>query len=58
METPEANTGKEWSEMDIRDLCQSIKTGDSAAETAQFLWRTIGEVQEKAAELGLSFCGS
>ena len=35
--------------MDIRDLCQSIKTGNSAAVTAQFLWRTIGEVQEKAA---------
>jgi hypothetical protein len=54
MET--ANAGREWSEMDIIDLNQCIKTGDSAAQTATFLRRTIGEVSEKAAELGLSFC--
>ena len=52
-----ANTGKEWSEMDVIDLRQSIKTGDSAEMTAQFLRRSIGEVREKATELGLSFCG-
>jgi hypothetical protein len=56
MET--ANAGREWSEMDIRDLHQCIKTGDSAAQTATFLRRTIGEVSKKAAELGLSFCGT
>ena len=54
MET--ANAGREWSEMDIMDLHQCIKTGDSAAQTATFLRRTIGEVSKKAAELGLSFC--
>jgi hypothetical protein len=43
--------------MDIIDLRQCIKTGDSAEETAQFLRRSIGEVREKVAELGLSFCG-
>jgi hypothetical protein len=60
METPDrnANAGKEWSEMDIIDLRQSIKTGDPATETAKFLRRTIGEVCEKATELGLSFCGT
>jgi hypothetical protein len=57
MKMPGANTGNEWSEMDIIDLRQSIKTGDSAEATAQFLRRSIGEVREKAAELGLSFCG-
>ena len=40
------------------DLHQCIKTGDSAAQTATFLRRTIGEVSKKAAELGLSFCGT
>ena len=54
MET--ANAGREWSEMDIIDLRQCIKTGNSAAQAATFLRRTIGEVSEKAAELGLSFC--
>jgi hypothetical protein len=58
METPDSNAGNEWSEMDIIDLRQSIKTGDSATETAKFLRRTIGEVREKATELGLSFCGT
>jgi hypothetical protein len=58
METPDSNAGKVWSEMDIMDLRQSIKTGDSAEETAKFLRRTVGEVREKAAELGLSFCGT
>lgn len=56
METPGADAGKEWSEMDIIDLRQCIKTGDCAEETAQFLRRSIGEVREKVAELGLSFC--
>jgi hypothetical protein len=56
MET--ANAGREWSEMDIIDLRQCIKTGDSVAQTATFLRRTIGEVSEKAAELGLSFRGT
>ena len=56
MET--ANAGREWSEMDIIDLRQCIKTGDSAVQTATFLRRTIGEVSKKAAELGLSFCGT
>jgi hypothetical protein len=58
METPDSNAGRGWSEMDIMDLRQSIKTGDSAEETAKFLLRTVGEVREKAAELGLSFCGA
>ena len=57
METPRANAGKEWSPMDVIDLRQCIKTGDSAEETAQFLHRSVGEVREKAIELGLSFCG-
>jgi hypothetical protein len=58
METPDSNAGKGWSEMDIIDLRQSIKTGDSAEESAKFLRRAVGEVREKAAELGLSFCGA
>src|SRR5580700_5584829 len=38
MET--ANAGREWSEMDIIDLRQCIKTGNSAAQAATFLRRT------------------
>ena len=54
MET--ANAGREWSEMDIIDLRQCIKRATPRAQAATFLRRTIGEVSEKAAELGLSFC--
>jgi len=57
METPDANAGKEWAVMDIIDLRQCVKTGSSAEETAHFLRRPIDEVRDKAAELGLSFCG-
>jgi len=57
METPDANAGKEWAVMDIIDLRQCVKTGSSAEETAHFLRRPIDEVHDKAAELGLSFCG-
>jgi hypothetical protein len=49
MET--ANAGRDWSEMDIIDLRQCIKTGDSAAQTATFLRRT-----DPAHELEVSDC--
>ena len=55
MET--ANAGREWSEMDIIDLRECIKTGDFVAQTATFLRRTIGEVSKKRRSLGCRSAG-
>jgi hypothetical protein len=53
----DANDGKEWSEMDIEDLKNSVSRGHSPEQIAEFLCRsgTIGEVCRKAEELGLQF---
>ena len=51
METPSANSGKDWSETDLTDLQHCIKIGMSETAIAGFLRRTIIEVRERAAEL-------
>jgi hypothetical protein len=45
------NSGKEWSEMDLFDLANSIRLKNPIEEIAQFLCRSGREVREKTAEL-------
>jgi hypothetical protein len=49
----DANSGKPWSEEDVRDLQDSLDHGDTFAEAARFLCRDQDEVQQKARALGL-----
>jgi hypothetical protein len=51
----DANEDQPWSQMDIEDLKASHAYGDDIEQIASFLCRRIGEVREKAAELGLQF---
>jgi hypothetical protein len=53
IERPNLNTGTPWSEMDLFDLRNSLKQGDAPEKVADFLCRTLSEVREKMAELGL-----
>jgi hypothetical protein len=46
------NTGKEWSEMDDRDLRQATTFANDTAEIADFLCRDVEEVRERARQLG------
>ena len=50
---PDINSGKPWSEMDVADLRQSIRWGDSIEGTALFLCRSVLETTAKAKHLGL-----
>ena len=50
-EMTDINSGKAWSEMDIRDLQNAIRRGETAEEIATFLCRDIDEVQAKITEL-------
>jgi hypothetical protein len=45
------NSGKPWSAMDVADLKQCLKLGDSTKAIAEFLCREPGEVRAKIAEL-------
>jgi len=49
------NDGKEWSEMDLRDLRAAIENGATFEDAALFLCRasTVDDVAQKARELGL-----
>jgi hypothetical protein len=47
------NAGKAWSEMDLFDLQNHLGEGASTEETADFLMRSVEEVEVKARELGL-----
>jgi hypothetical protein len=47
------NAGKAWSEMDVFDLRNHLAEGASVEETAEFLMRSVEEVEVKARELGL-----
>jgi hypothetical protein len=47
------NSGKAWSEMDVRDLYASVAYGDTIDETACHLCRSIEETKAKVKELGL-----
>ena len=48
---PDLNTGKDWSEMDLFDLANSVRLGDPVEEIAGFLCRSRREVRDKIAEL-------
>jgi hypothetical protein len=50
-DTPDLNTGKPWSEMDLFDLANSVRLGDPIDEIAGFLCRSRREVRDKIAEL-------
>jgi hypothetical protein len=53
----DANDGKHWSEMDVRNLMASLRCGDTIEEAAERLCRsgTVDEVRRKAEELGLKY---
>jgi hypothetical protein len=48
---PDLNAGKEWSEMDLFDLANSVRLKNLIEEIAMFLCRSQREVREKIAEL-------
>jgi len=50
-DSPDINTGKAWSGVDLFDLANSIRLRDSVEEIATFLCRSRHEVREKIAEL-------
>jgi hypothetical protein len=45
------NAGKEWSEMDLFDLANSVRLKNPIEEIAMFLCRSLREEREKIAEL-------
>jgi hypothetical protein len=51
---PDLNAGKEWSEMDLFDLANSVRLNQPVEEVAMFLCRSRLEVSNKVAELGQS----
>jgi hypothetical protein len=48
---PDLNTGKEWSEMDLFDLANSVRLNQPVEEIAMFVCRSRREVRDKMAEL-------
>ena len=53
----DANDGKYWSQMDVRNLMASLRSGNAIEDVAQHLCRsgTVDEVRRKAEELGLKY---
>jgi hypothetical protein len=53
---PDANDGKQWSEIDLEDLALALKDGGAIEGAAFFLGRagTVENVRRKAEELGLA----
>jgi hypothetical protein len=51
MEELNANSGKEWSDMDVADLQQCVKIGMADTDIASFLRRSTEEIRERAAKL-------
>lgn len=49
------NSHSPWSEWDEQDIRYAVEHGQSLAETAIFLCRTLYEVRDKAKEMGLAF---
>ena len=45
------NAGKDWSPMDMEDLFDFHETGSPVAEIADYLCRTVDEVQAKIDEV-------
>jgi hypothetical protein len=48
---PDLNASKEWSEMDLFDLANSVRLNQPVEEIAMFPCRSRREVREKIAEL-------
>ena len=48
---PNINSGRPWSEMDLADLTDCLKLGESTEQIADFLCRDAKEVEAKVAEL-------
>jgi hypothetical protein len=48
---PAVNSGKPWSEMDLRDLDLELKARRSVAEIAELLCHDVEEVEAEIAEL-------
>ena len=51
MERSYADSGKEWSDMDVADLQHCVKIGMADTDIAGFLRRATEEIRERAAEL-------
>ena len=51
MERSSANSGKEWSDMDVADLQHCVKIGMADTDIAGFLRRPTEEIRARAAEL-------
>jgi hypothetical protein len=51
MERCYANSGKEWSDMDVADLQHCVKIGMADTDIAGFLRRPTEEIRERVAEL-------
>jgi hypothetical protein len=51
MERSYANSGKEWSDMDVAELQHCVKIGMADMDIAEFLRRPTEEIRERAAEL-------
>jgi hypothetical protein len=51
---PDLNASKEWSEMDLFDLANSVRLNQPIEEIAMFLCRSQREVREKIEELDRS----
>jgi hypothetical protein len=53
----DANDGKLWTDMDVRDLMASLRCDDTIEEAARHLCRsgTVDDVRRKAEELGLKY---
>jgi hypothetical protein len=55
MERSYANSGKEWSDMDVADLQQCVKIGMADTDIASFLRRRTEEIRQRATEfVGIS----
>jgi len=48
---PTINAGEPWSAMDLADLDELLTDGGPAAEIAEYLCRTVDEVERKIASL-------
>ena len=48
------NAGRPWSEMDLFDLANCIRIGDTVEDIADFLCRPVSEVHDKLVELDRS----
>jgi hypothetical protein len=53
----DANDGKPWTDMDVRDLMASLRCDDTIEEAAEHLSRagTVDDVRLKADQLGLKY---